>query len=511
MPDPQAPQRRLLERVVIVGGGTAGWMAAACLNRHLARQNAKVVLVESPTLGTIGVGEATTPALVQFIRSMNLDEIAFMRRCAATYMLAIRFDDWCRPGTTYWHPFGTAARLDGLDLFHFWLKRRLDAGEPLDYADYSVQVQLCGQDKAPRIFNRNGTTPITDAGAYAYHLDAAAFGDYLKDIATSEGVQHLFGDVQDVALDPGGDIASLDIGGGRTLAGDLFIDATGSRGRLIEQALADPWIDWSRFMLCDRAVALPLPRSERFPPYTLSTALAAGWRWQIPLSNRTGSGYVYSGAHLSADAATEQLIARSGLRRARAADPRQLAIRVGRRQNFWLRNCVSVGPAAGGVEPLESTGINLVQEAVVRLVEHLPDRAFNDASRCAYNAGMAAIHDEARDFIVLHYLLAGREEPFWRDARNVPLPDTLRESLALYAENGRIENPYLRLFPAPSYFAILAGNGRLPRRPIPEAGAADVDEVGRFMARVRAANSELAARLPSHKALLAQLHRLTFA
>jgi tryptophan halogenase len=510
MPDPTpVPRRRPFERVVIVGGGTAGWMAAAYLNRHLTRLKAKVVLVESPTLGTIGVGEATIPSLVHFIRLMNLDENKFMRRCAATYKLAIRFDDWYRPGTTYWHPFGISARLDGFDLFHFWLKRRIDAGETLAYADYSVQVQLSGEEKAPRPIN--GATPITDVGAYAYHLDASAFGEYLKGIATSEGVQHLFGDVQDVALGPNGDIASLDIGGGRTLAGDLFIDATGFRGRLIEQALGDPWIDWSRYMLCDREVALPLPRSDSFPPYTLSTALAAGWRWQIPLSSRTGSGYVYSSAHLSADAATEQLIARSGLRRARSADPRQLAIRVGRRQNFWRRNCVSIGLAAGFVEPLESTGIHLIQEAVVRLVEYLPDRDFNDAQRRAYNDRMAAMYDEVRDFIVLHYLLAGREEPFWRDARNVPLPDTLRDSLAVYEENGRIENARLRLFIESSYFAILTGNAKLPRRPIAEADGANVAELGRFLARVRASNGELAARMPTHKALLAELHRLSFA
>jgi tryptophan halogenase len=508
-PDSQVSQRRPLERVVIVGGGTAGWMAAVYLNRYLIRQKTKVVLVESPTLGTIGVGEATIPSLVHFVRLMNLDENEFMRRCSATYKLAIRFDDWVRPGTTYWHPFGICPRLEGYDLFHFWFKRRLDAGEPLAYSDYSIQIQLSVAEKAPRPFN--GATPVTDSGSYAYHLDASAFGEYLKEIATSEGVQHVFGDVQDVAIDPRGDIASLDIGGGRSLAGDLFIDATGFRGRLIEQALGDPWIDWSRYMLCDRAVALPLPRSGAFPPYTLSTALAAGWRWQIPLSSRTGSGYVYSSAHLSEDAATQALIARSGLRRERAADPRQLKIRVGRRQNFWFRNCVSVGLASGFVEPLESTGIHLIQAAVMSLIEFLPDRDINDALRRAFNARMAEVYDEVRDFIVLHYFLAGREEPFWRDARSVPLPDTLREILAIYEETGRIENPRLRLFPEPSYFSILTGNGRLPRRPITVADTANVAELGRGLAQVRTANDALAARMPSHKALLTELHRLSFA
>ena len=220
---------------------------------------------------------------------------------------------------------------------------------------------------------------------------------------------------------------------------------------------------------------------------------------------------MYSSAHLSADAATEQLIARSGLRRPRSADPRQLTIRVGRRQNFWLRNCVSIGLASGFVEPLESTGIHLIQQAVMLLVEYLPDRDFNDALRRAYNARMAAMYDEVRDFIVLHYLLAGREEPFWRDARNVPLPDTLRESLAVYEENGRIENARLRLFIETNYFAILTGNGQAAAAP--DRGSRRRQR-GRssagYSARVRVSNDEMTARMPSHKALLTELHRLTF-
>ena len=468
MPGPDLTQQppawlpRPLERIVIVGGGAAGWMAAACLNRLHGRRQGEVTLVESPVLDTVGVGEATTPSLRHFLQSMKLDENAFMRRCSATFRLAIRFDDWHRPGSTSWHPCGASARLNGLDLFHFWLKRRLDAGETLAYTDYSATVTLCDQEKAPRPCD--GATPITDANPYAYHLDASAFADHLKEMATSEGVRHLFGDVQDVLFDPRGDIASLDIGGGRALGGDLFIDATGSRARLIDQALGDPWIDWSHFMLCDRMVALPLPRSDGFPPYSRATALAAGWRWQIPLSSRTGSGYVYSGAHLSADAATEQLVVRSGLRRARSADPRQINIRVGRRQNFWLRNCVAIGSAAGGLEPLESTSIHLTQAAVSRLAALLPDR--DDGLRRAYNAGMNALYDDVRDFIMLRYFLAGREEPFWRDARNIPLPDSLKETLAVYDENGRIEGQRLRAFTEFELFC--AARRQWPAAPPPD-------------------------------------------
>ena len=505
MPPSPGPTNRI-ERVVVVGGGTAGWMAALYMNRYMRRMNGKVVLVESPVIGTIGVGEATIPSIVNFVRLLKLDEKEFMRRCSATYKLGIRFDGWSGTQPTYWHPFGVCgARVNTLDLFHFWLKRRIETGSPLAYSDYSIQALLGETERAP--WPTGGTSSIADAGSYAYHLDAAALSDYLRELATGEDVQHLFGSVQEIALDHRGHIAELDIGGGRRVAGDLFIDATGFRGRLIEEGLGDPWIDWSNYMLCDSAAAMPLPRGDRFPPYTLSKALQSGWMWKIPLSSRTGNGYVFSSAHLSPDAAVEALVAQSGLRGNRGADPRLLKFRVGRRTEFWLRNCVSIGLSSGFVEPLESTGIHLIQRAIMLLVEYMPDREFSDVLRQAYNKRMASLFDEVRDFIVLHYILTNREEPFWRDSRHVPLPETLRESLALYDETGRIDSQRLQLFTESSYFFILSGNGRVPRRPVIEADLAPAGETWQLLDRIRRENQEFATRMPAHATFLAELHR----
>ncbi len=496
-----------LNSLLIVGGGTAGWMAAVFLNRFLRSTGCTITLVESAEIGTISVGEATVPPLVKFVRILDLDEAEFMRRCAATYKLGIKFIDWKPDNRAYWHPFGVCGgSIEGIDLFHFWLACKRAGRDVGPYSSYSLQALLGDSGKAPR--PGRGSSPIMESGAYAYHVDAAALAEYLKEIATGEGVVHLFDDVNGVALDPNGKIDHIVTKGDRHLTADLFVDCTGFAGLLIEQALGDPWIDWSHYLLCDRAVVLPLPGEPEMHPFTRATALTAGWMWQIPLRHRLGCGYVYASSHLADDAAADELLAAVS-RPANGEAPRFLNMRIGRRTQFWLGNCVSVGLSSGFVEPLESTGLYFIQRGLELLLEYLPDRSLNPALVRTYNKKMTAVLEEVRDFIILHYILSehgGRH--FWQDSRNVPVPDTLLAMLELYDEAGKIEDDRVSLFREPSLYFILSGNGRLPRRPHRQAEFADPDKVCEVLGKIRAQNNSLAARLPTHGAQMKDLHGL---
>lgn len=492
-----------VRQILIVGGGTAGWMAAALLKRMLRPAGCRVTLIESAEVGTIGVGEATVPPLVEFVRAMKLDERELMRRCHATYKLGIKFIDWHRPGHVYWHPFGLCGgHIDGMDLFHFWLRRTLAGGDVGPYSGYSVQARLGDAGKAPR--PRNGSSPVIDSGAYAYHIDATALADTLRRLATGEGVTHLVDTVRHVAADAGGAITHIDTEAGRRLKADLYVDCSGFAGRLIEQALGDPWIDWSDTLLCDRAVVAPLAADGRFLPYTCSTAMSAGWMWRIPLGHRIGCGYVYSSRHLSDDAAVEEMRASAG---ESPVEPRRLAMRVGRRSAFWRGNCVAVGLASGFVEPLESTGIYLIQRSLELLLDYLPDRDFNPVLRRAYNARMAAIYEEVRDFILLHYLLSTRDtDAFWRDSRRVAVPDSLAQTIALHDECGKVEPNRVALFQEPSLHFLFTGNQRLPRRALVAAEIAPIPRIDQVLGEMRAQNRRLIDSLPPHAELMTALH-----
>jgi len=495
---------RALRSILIVGGGASGWMTATLLNRYLPPGRCRITLVESPDIGILGVGEATVPPMVGFLRVVGIDETEFLRACHASYKLGIKFADWLRPGHALWHPFGViGGSIDRLPVFHHWLRARREDGETRPYSAYSLQAVVGEALRAPQA--AGARSPITDPGAYAYHLDARDFAAALRRVATHRGVQHIEDRVVGAPVDAHGRLAGVQTESQGRLEADLYIDCSGFAGLLIEGALGEAWEPWTDQLLCDRALAVPVARDPDLPPYTLSSALGAGWAWRIPLSHRTGAGYVYSSRHLDDDAARAELASHLG-QAPDALDARLLRMRVGRRRRFWAGNCVAIGLAGGFLEPLESTALFLVQGGIERLLDLLPDRDLDPAGIERYNALMGAAYDEVRDFVLLHYLLNGRDEPFWRDSRAVPVPASLERTLALYDATGTVDWERHFLFGETSFYAIAAGFERLPARTAPRAEFSDLARVREILAGIRGQHEALVRSLPPHAAYLAQVN-----
>ncbi len=502
-----------IKQILIVGGGTSGWIAAAFLNRFLDPAKCSITLVESAVLGTIGVGEATVPPLVALLRLLGIAEDEFLRECHASYKLGIKFIGWNRPGgnpdgvdDSVWHPFGHvgAPAIEGLPPFHHWLRNRRAGREAGAYTSYSLQALLGDMNRAPRTLR--DPSVIMHQGAYAYHLDAKAFALFLAKIAVQRGVRHVVDEIRKVALDERGYIKGLETRDNGALAADLYIDCSGFAGLLIEQALGDPRIDWSDHLFCDRAVVLPLASRATMPSYTQATALSAGWVWNIPLSQRVGSGYVYSSRFVSQDRATHELIVHAG-QDPDTCNPGHLQMRVGRRVNFWVKNCVAIGLAAGFLEPLESTGIYLIQKGVETLLDHFPDMDFNPALIGSYNAQVGGEFDQARDFIILHYLLNRREDSeFWRANRNADPPASLAQTLDYYDQTGIVDWQRHSLFREPSFYSIATGFDRLPRTHHPMADQVDTEKAWRILQEIKVRNLALAQSLPDHGALIAAVN-----
>ncbi len=474
-----------IKNILIVGGGTAGWMTAGLLNRFLSPGKCRITLVESADVGIIGVGEATVPPLVRYLRSLGINEDEFMVATHASYKLGIKFIDW-RTGQgddVFWHPFGPiGGAIDHTPVFHHWLKESRAGRDKGTFYDYSLQTVLANLNKAPRSLDQS--TKIIEAGAYAFHLDAREFANFLMRLCTKRGVQHVIDNVRGIAQDERGYISHVDTEKHGPLAADLFIDCTGFAGLLIEKKLGDPYISWSDYLLCDRAWACPQDYDGKMAPYTQSTALKAGWEWRIPLSHRVGSGYVFSSRFISEEAAAQEFLAHNNLD-ADKAEPRLLRMRIGRRTNFWIKNCVSVGLASGFLEPLESTGIYLIQKSASLLLDYFPDDGFDERLIQHYNRRMAQTYEEARDFIILHY-------------RRTVLPDSLAETLALYEQSGVVnwENP--SLFGETSFLAVVSGLGRLPRRYMARVDYSNEAKAREILAMIKSDNAKLAQSLPDH-------------
>ncbi|MES2119711.1 MAG: tryptophan halogenase family protein [Pseudomonadota bacterium] len=487
-----------IRNIVIAGGGTAGWMAAAALSRLI---KADISLVESDEIGTVGVGEATIPHLAAFNAMAGINEDEFLAASQGTFKLGIEFVDWGAKGERYFHPFGPHGQdLRGVHFHQLYLRQAI--GHPLpDIREWSmsgVAAQL-GRFARP---GAGARLPLSQL-AYAFHFDASLYARFLRKRAEAAGVARVEGKIVEVERDgETGNVAAVKLGDGRTLAGDLFIDCSGFRGLLIEQELESGYEDWSHWLPCDRAVAVPSKLAGPPDPFTRSTAREAGWQWRIPLQHRMGNGLVYSSAHLAKKDAERSLLA--NLETEPLADPRHLSFTAGRRRLAWNANVVSLGLASGFIEPLESTSIHLIQVGIGRLVAMFPDRRFDPAERDQYNREMKAVMDDIRDFIILHYKATRRDDsPFWDYCRTMDVPDSLAERIELWRSKGRVFRESFELFATPSWVAVLLGQGIVPAEPEPAALAIDAEFAADALEKMRASYRQMAEHMPTHADFIA--------
>ncbi len=496
-------------QVVIVGGGTAGWMCAAFLAKILPPGQVGVTLIESDEIGTVGVGEATIPSLLTFNRMLGVDETDFVRSTQATFKLAIEFVDWQALGHRYLHPFGVHGRdTPEFKFLQLWLRLKqatlTSAGgdEAGEIGDYNLNTLAA---KLGRFARPSAEAAWPFAGLrYAFHFDAGLYARYLRGYAEARGVVRQEGRiVQALQRADDGFIEGVVLQDGRRLDGDLFIDCSGFRGLLIEETLKAGYEDWSRYLPCDRAVAVPSALTGPPDPFTRATADLAGWRWRIPLQHRMGNGYVYCSDHISDEAARAQVLAK--LEGAALAEPRFLRFKAGHRKRLWVKNCIAVGLAGGFIEPLESTSIHLIQTGLLRLATLFPDKGFAQADIDEFNRSSVREYEHVRDFIVLHYKATKRDDSdFWLRQGGMEIPDSLAHRMALFASKGRLFRQQEELFNDDSWLAVLLGQGIVPSGYDPLVDGLSLEAIRRNLAGLRSAVSRTAQSLPTHSAFIAR-------
>ena len=491
------PKRKL----VIVGGGTAGWITAAAFVRLLGR-SLDITLVESEAIGTVGVGEATIPQIIRLNAILGLDEMEFVRETKGTFKLGIEFVDWGRKGTSYLHTFGDAGlSLAGAAFHHYW-RRAAASGHTSDLWHYSLHRLAADHARFGKL-DRVGNTAMTGL-AYAYHFDAGLYAAYLRRYAEGQGVVRHEGIVQHVTRDgENGDITAITLDKGTRVEGDFFIDCTGFRAMLLGEELGVGYEDWSRWLPCDRALAVPSERLPTLVPYTRATAKQAGWQWRIPLQHRTGNGHVYSSGFISDQDAADALLA--GLDTKALGDPRPLRFTTGRRDAFWAHNCAAIGLSSGFLEPLESTSIHLIQSHVNRLIQLFPAQGDGAAERAEYNRRCAAEFEQIRDFLILHYKQTARDDSaFWNYCRTMAVPDSLAHKQALFASSGRIGRDVDDLFREASWVQVMLGQGVTPQGHDPMADALSDAQLGEFLGNVRTLIERAVSGLPTHEDFIAR-------
>jgi tryptophan halogenase len=495
-------------RIVIVGGGTAGWMTAAAFASVYGAAHRQIRLIESSEIGIVGVGEATLPHIRFFNRRIGIDERELMAKTQATFKLGIEFVDWARLGDSYIHPFGAyGSRMAGVPFHHYWLRQHA-AGAAAPIEDYSLPIVASRMNR----FGLPSEDPaaVMSTFGYAFQFDASLYAAYLRGFAEQRGVQRTDGKIVDVKLRAeDGAVESVQLADGTVINGDLFIDCSGFRGLLIESALKTGYDDWTHWLPCDRAMAVPCENSGPLTPYTRATAREAGWQWRIPLQHRMGNGYVYSSNFISDDEAASKLLSR--LDGKPLATPRPLRFTAGRRRKTWNRNVVAIGLAGGFLEPLESTSIYLIQVAITTLIDYLTDQAvatggkFDPRTVDAFNRWIEMEYDRVRDFLILHYHATERDDaPIWNYCRTMRVPDSLQHKMELFRERGHIITYKDGLFLEPSWLAVYLGQRVMPRGYDLRADAVDPAKLAAELTRVREVVQTTAFRMPTHEDFIAQ-------
>lgn len=490
-----------IKKVLIVGGGAAGWISAALLVRLLGKL-VDIALVESERIGAIGVGEATIPPILALNRALGIDEKAFLRETHGTIKLGIQFENWPRRGHSYMHAFGGIGKdYPFCSFHHFWTRYRQSHPDS-DYWDYSLNYQAARQNRFAHLDKIEGTS--LRGLVYAYHFDASAYAAFLRRYSEERGVTRVEGPIDATRIDPhSGNIASVTLKDGRELKGDLFIDCSGFRGLLIEQALRTGYESWDHWLPCNRAIAVQTGNSGPLRPYTRSIAHDAGWRWQIPLQHRSGNGLVFCDRHLSEDEATARLL--DEVEGETVNDPRSLRFDTGRRRRQWNRNCVSIGLSSGFLEPLESTSIHLIQSGVLRLIKLFPHRGIRDADVAEYNRQSRDEFEHVRDFIILHYKANARDDSdFWRHCARMAIPDALDHKIEQFRESGKIFNTMDALFQDIAWQQVFIGQGVMPVDYHPLAAAPSDAQVDELMGNLRQMIARVIGQLPDHASYLAR-------
>ncbi len=487
-----------VRNIVIVGGGTAGWMVAAAMSRLISDDDIKVRLIESEAIGTVGVGEATIPHISYFNRLLGLDENEFVRKTNATFKLGIEFVNWGKLGDSYIHPFGDyGIPMEGVRFHHFWQRyNRMGKAPSID--KYCLQILAAEQGKFQRPDAKLQNSPLNSI-VYAFQFDASLYAKFMRNFAESRGVIHTEGKITHATQDTeNGHIQSVTLENGETYNGDLFVDCSGFRGLLIEHTLKTGYEDWSSLLPCDRAIARASCSTKPPPPYTRATAKKAGWQWRIPLQSRNGNGHVYCSEYMSDDEALDSL--NNDLDGTPISEPNFIRFKTGIRKKTWNKNVVALGLAAGFLEPLESTSIHLIQTAIARLMACFPDKGFAQSNVDYFNQRTLLEYKQVRDFLILHYYVTERDDsPFWEYCKNMAIPQTLRERIQAYKDNAKLYRHDNEIFGETSWFAVMHGQGLSPTSYHPMANNLPTEALSARMVQMERVTQSCLEQMPSHQ------------